>query len=127
MRNRAKCKICKQTIESKTEHDRVSCPCDEITISGGEKFFYTSAKDYKNFLRVDDDGTEIEVTTKDKKSPFVEKAIIPLETYQEKLDALRGVIDEEYTEGALVLIYSLLKDLSPSCPEPSSEESPASP
>ena len=37
MRNRAKCKLCKNIIESKYEGDNVHCECGEISIDGGNE------------------------------------------------------------------------------------------
>lgn len=68
MRNRAKCKICRQIIESKTVHDYVTCPCGEISIDGGPGYLRCIAKDFYNFLRIDEDDNEIEVRLYDKKS-----------------------------------------------------------
>lgn len=59
MRNRAKCKLCLSIIESFHEHDYVGCKCGEIAIDGGDKYLRASAKDFRNFLRVDDHGDEI--------------------------------------------------------------------
>ena len=38
MRNQAKCKKCKQIIESKTRHDFVSCKCGAISVDGGHDY-----------------------------------------------------------------------------------------
>ena len=65
MRNRAKCKLCNSIIESLHRYDYVKCACGEIAISGGLYELETSAKDYANFLRVDDAGREIPVEYKD--------------------------------------------------------------
>lgn len=65
MRNRAKCKLCLATIESKEQHDFVSCVCGEISIDGGPVYFKASAKNFENFLRIDDDGNEVQVKFKD--------------------------------------------------------------
>lgn len=65
MRNRAKCKLCKSIIESFSPLDYVSCKCGEIGIEGGNMQFKAVAKDFKNFLRVDDEGNEIVVTVKE--------------------------------------------------------------
>jgi hypothetical protein len=59
MKNRAKCKLCKDIIESFALHDFVSCKCGEISVDGGPHYYKCSAKDFSNFLRVDDDGNEI--------------------------------------------------------------------
>ena len=76
MKNRAKCKLCNEIIESFHRHDYVSCKCGEISIDGGLDYLRTSAKNYDNFLRVDDEGNEIKVTIKDKEEP---KEDIPIE------------------------------------------------
>lgn len=66
MRNRAKCKLCGDTIESYANDDTIECSCGEITISGGNNKLITWAKDYANFLRIDDLDNEIEVKFVDK-------------------------------------------------------------
>jgi len=66
MRNRAKCRLCGDIIESFHRTDYVSCKCDEISIDGGNQYWRASAKDFTNFIRVDDDGKEIEVTVIEK-------------------------------------------------------------
>ena len=65
MRNRAKCKVCNQILESFHRYDYVTCNCGEISISGGNDILECSAKDWKNFLRVDDEGNTIEVKMAD--------------------------------------------------------------
>lgn len=62
MRNRAKCKKCQSIIESLLPDDTQVCECGEIGIWGGEIEYKSFAKDYSNFLRVDDSGEEHEVT-----------------------------------------------------------------
>lgn len=68
MRNRAKCKLCGDVIESFHEHDQVSCKCGEIGISGGLQLLGTRAVNYANFLRVDDEGNEITVKYKEERT-----------------------------------------------------------
>ncbi len=63
MKNRAKCKLCSSIIESFHTTDYVSCKCDEISVSGGDKM-ECSAKNWDNFMRVDDLGNEIIVKVK---------------------------------------------------------------
>ncbi|CAB4121605.1 hypothetical protein UFOVP1357_43 [uncultured Caudovirales phage] len=58
MRNRAKCKICSDIIESLSDKDHVSCKCDQISVFGGESML-CQAKDWTNFIRIDDRGVEI--------------------------------------------------------------------
>lgn len=55
MRNRAKCKKCDDIIESTHRHEFVSCRCGEISIDGGDAYCRCMAKDWDNFLRIDDD------------------------------------------------------------------------
>ena len=59
MKNRAKCKLCEEVIESHFLEDNVSCKCGEISISGGELKNWCAAKNWENFLRIDDEGNEI--------------------------------------------------------------------
>jgi hypothetical protein len=66
MKNRAKCKLCKDILESFHATDLVYCSCGEIAINGGQYSLETWAKDYANFLRVDDEGNEIVVQYQDK-------------------------------------------------------------
>lgn len=66
MKNRAKCKLCNDTIESYHSTDYVICKCGEIAVDGGDAL-YCFAKDFNNFLRVDDQGNEIIVKVKDVK------------------------------------------------------------
>lgn len=59
MRNRAKCKLCEDVIESFHQHDYVTCRCGEITIDGGLHYWKCSALHWENFLRVDDENNII--------------------------------------------------------------------
>lgn len=63
MRNRAKCKLCESIIESFHQYDYVKCKCEEIAIDGGPDTDYMRIlyRDIKNFLRIDDEGNEIEI------------------------------------------------------------------
>lgn len=65
MRNRAKCKLCKDIIESFHSTDTVICKCGEISVSHGNSLCCAS-KNWENFLRVDDEGNEIIVKTESK-------------------------------------------------------------
>lgn len=69
MRNRAKCKLCKDIIESFHATDLVICNCGEISVDGGEAL-RCSAREWKNFLRVDDQDNEITVSVKGDVNPF---------------------------------------------------------
>jgi hypothetical protein len=65
MRNRAKCKLCLDIIESKDVHEYVSCSCKQISIDGGDEYLRCSARDWNNFIRITDDGSEIPVKFED--------------------------------------------------------------
>ncbi len=58
MKNRAKCKLCSSIIESFHSTDWVECKCGEIIVGGGDAM-NCAAKDWGNFLRIDDEGNEI--------------------------------------------------------------------
>lgn len=62
---RAKCKLCKDILE--TEGNEHFCGCGEISIGGNNDPARCSARDFKNFVRVDDEGNEIEVEYKEHK------------------------------------------------------------
>lgn len=62
MRNRAKCKLCGDILESFHRHDYISCVCGEIAIDGGLDYFKASAKDWNNFLRIDDEDKEVPIS-----------------------------------------------------------------
>jgi len=70
MKNKAKCKLCNEVLESFHEFDYVSCKCGEISISGGSIRMECSAKDWKNFVRVDEAGNEIPVKVIEKNQPL---------------------------------------------------------
>lgn len=50
IRNRAKCKLCGDIIESKFRHDFVSCKCGEMFVDGGKTYLRGGAKDFRNFI-----------------------------------------------------------------------------
>lgn len=74
MKNRAKCKICKEVLESFHEFDFVTCKCGEISICGGNIRLEVSAKSFDNFLRIDDLGNEIKVTVRQPTDPKTESS-----------------------------------------------------
>lgn len=59
MRNRAKCRLCGDVIESLHVHDYVPCKCDEIAVDGGTQYWRVFAKSWDNFIRLDDEGNEV--------------------------------------------------------------------
>lgn len=66
MKNRAKCKLCESIIESFHAHDYVTCKCGEIAVGGDDGLYPCAAKNWGNFLRVDDEGNTIVPTIKTK-------------------------------------------------------------
>jgi len=65
MRNRAKCKLCNEIIESFHATDYVTCKCGEISIDGGLDSLKARANNWFNFFRVDDEGNEVVVKFKE--------------------------------------------------------------
>lgn len=61
MKNRAKCRLCNDLIESVHRHDYVTCGCGEISIDGGSGGGYIRcrANDPNNLIRLDDEDNEI--------------------------------------------------------------------
>ena len=68
MKNRAKCKLCSSIIESFHATDWVTCKCGEIHVDGGDAM-KCAAKNWSNFLRVDDSGNEIIVKVESPSDP----------------------------------------------------------
>lgn len=61
LKNRAKCKLCNDIIESVHRHDYVTCSCGEISIDGGSGGGYIRcrANDSNNLIRLDDEDNVI--------------------------------------------------------------------
>ncbi len=122
MRNRAKCRKCNSIIESYHSEDHVICKCDEIEVYGGAAM-RCAAKDFANFLRVDDEGNEIIVSVKDKDDvkpldigtkPTKEDLLKMLDEMIKNIDAMpTHIMTEPITHydfvSALLLISSILR------------------
>jgi len=102
MRNRAKCKLCNEILESFHEFDYVTCKCEEIAITGGNVKYQASAKDWKNFIRIDDMNKEILITVIDddrcedicKEVTDVNPLYIePLNNKKQLVDGIQAMID----------------------------------
>lgn len=92
MRNRAKCRLCNQVIESTHRHDMIYCSCGEIAIDGGPEYQRCVAKDWKNFIHVDDEGNErIESISHD--PPELEPTQPRRVTREELIMELQAMID----------------------------------
>ena len=126
MRNRAKCKLCASIIESFHTYDYVACKCGEISISGGNDKLECSAKNWANFLRIDESGHEIIVKVKDSSEtvgtgasdqPIMSRAdkIDMLETMVKNIEnlpktAMSQSINHYDMYSFMLLIVSILKD-----------------
>ena len=96
MRNRAKCKLCGNIIESLHPHDWQQCKCGEIFVDGGEDCHRCGARDWNNFLRVDDDGNEVVPVILNKYEEDEKCDLKPIEDDQKHdllLQHLKGMID----------------------------------
>lgn len=52
--NKAQCKLCGDTIESKNRNDFQRCGCGEIGVDGGKSYLKRSAKDLNNIIELSD-------------------------------------------------------------------------
>lgn len=118
MRNRAKCKLCKSIIESFHLNDYVDCKCGEISIHGGLDKLGCSAKDFANFLRIDDEGNEILVTVKSEtqinEKPSKQELIDMLDDMTKKIEelpqnAMNQPINHYDLYSFMLLVSSILK------------------
>lgn len=90
MRNRAKCKKCQEIIESVDQYKE--CSCGEIGIGPD---LYVAARNWDNFLRVEEDDQEKQVKYEDKSKKQDEDDPKPL-TKTELLDELK-TLSEYYS------------------------------
>lgn len=97
MKNRAKCKLCHTILESFHLYDYVLCKCGEISISGGSDIFECAAKNWNNFVRVDDNDHEIivkvnELSSNDSNRKIDNSNEVKLDK-KELLDMLKRSVD----------------------------------
>lgn len=104
MKNRAKCRLCKDILESFHRNDYVVCSCGEIGIDGGSDYLQCYAKDFDNFMRVDENGNEIMVKVVDKPD---EQSVKELgkPTRKEKIEMLEAMVAniENLPNNAMIL------------------------
>lgn len=81
MRNRAKCSLCNDIIESLHTDDTIACSCGEISVMGGDKM-QCAARKWKHFIRIDDQGNEVVPKIEEKE----------LSRYEELMDELSRMI-----------------------------------
>jgi len=93
MRNRAKCKLCKDVLESFHQFDHVQCKCGQISISGGQNQYECAALDWGNFLRIDDEDNEVSVKVKsDIKEVPIKEEISFKYTREQQIDMLETMV-----------------------------------
>lgn len=92
MRNRAKCKLCKDVVESFLKEDYVECGCGEIAVDGGEYAFKAYAKHWENFIRIDDDACEILPKVIDKEEIEVKEENEKCLSKSEMIDMLKEMV-----------------------------------
>jgi hypothetical protein len=136
MRNRAKCKLCGDVIESLHVHDFKRCKCGEIHIDGGLEYKKCGARDWANLLYLDDDDNEHAVRLSDQAAaPEDQEESEPegkseIESTHNRREELMSMLLETIKnsenlpqhvrssyvtyldlDGALTLIYAILKEL----------------
>lgn len=119
MKNRAKCKLCESIIESFHSTDYVSCKCGEISVDGGDAF-RCAAKNWNNFLRIDNNGNEIVVKVKEEHEmplvkPTKKELLNMLEDQIKAFDnlpphAMNNFVTHYDLYAALLLLSSILKE-----------------
>lgn len=104
MRNRAKCKLCADILESFHATDYVTCGCGEISIDGGAMYLKAAARDWANFMRIDDEGNEIIVKVQDASLPVKEMPSMNKPSHDELMDVFRDMIEryENLPQAALI-------------------------
>ena len=114
MRNRAKCKLCNDIIESLSRYDLVNCKCGEISITGGKDELHAYAKSWHNFLRVDDLDNVIvpKIIDKDQPEPTELPPLTKAELMQ-SLDDLIAVYENlpQHAKEGYVTHYDLMSAL----------------
>jgi len=70
----------------------VRCECGEIAVDGGLDYYKVNARNYENFLRVDDEGNEIVIKVKEKPEIFEEDKSISKPTRDNLLNMLEEMI-----------------------------------
>lgn len=93
MKNRAKCKKCNDIIESFHSTDYCVCSCGEIGVDGGDAM-RCLAKDWKNFVRVDDNGKEIVPEVVEKNDIIPAKPVCGGVSKEEVISALETMIKQ---------------------------------
>jgi len=61
IRNWAKCRKCRDVIESTYRHDFVKCKCGAIFVDGGHDYYRRGFDKAENLIELDDEGREVEL------------------------------------------------------------------
>jgi c-di-AMP phosphodiesterase-like protein len=113
MRNRAKCRLCGDILESFHEHDRVECGCGEITISGGQVRYEVAYRNIENLLRLDDNDNEIAVrmNAAQERREHLLYSLKNYTAYEKNGDDAELVQKKEFVT-ALEIIYELFRGMN---------------
>ena len=90
MRNRAKCRLCDDILESLNKDDIKICSCGQIAICGGSDELKGKAKDPANFIRINDDDSEVITEIENASTPTPSDTSPP--SRDELLDMLKDFI-----------------------------------
>lgn len=66
--NKARCKLCRITIESKHRHDFVSCPCGTLSVDGGREYIRRAWNSKLPYEDIAEELNEYEVEPTDKEN-----------------------------------------------------------
>lgn len=117
MRNRAKCRLCRDIIASIYQHDYVTCKCGEIAVDGGSGFGFVRhvwKTDKSNLIALDDEGKEICQTITDPVTQEELDILCPKENEAEEspieqLEKLKDRLGTSYQHDLFYLTSILLK------------------
>lgn len=109
MRNRAKCKLCSDILESLGPRDFVTCSCGEITIGPD---LYAAARNWDNFFRIDDNDHEIHVQYQDKREKHDQQINEQEETHKPTKDELIVMLDEMIKSYEHLPLHAMLAPIS---------------
>lgn len=103
------------------EHDHIVCKCGQIAVSGGPEKPKASARNFDNFLRVDDEGNEKPVVFKESeegepKKLSTEEILIELDTLIKSYEnlpnhALFAPASQADQLSLLMIVSSLFKSI----------------
>lgn len=86
-RNRAKCKLCGDVIESLTASDLQMCDCETIGVYGGMEVYRAIFDKPEHFIRIDDEDREIPIEYIEKPDEVIKEN--PGVSREEMIDMLK--------------------------------------